>query len=1160
MRSPRGPFRIVLTLWVMLSCMALSAQDNSPFYGSRWDAQKLPQKAYAAHSVLAGGNWFSIGIRNTGIYKISYQDLLAMGFTSPIEGDKIRVFGHGGSMLPELTTYERPDDLTEVPRLLIDGGNALIDQADEGVVFYAEGPVVWVYDTLQQYLRHYKNYYTEHSVYFINYSGQPAMTFPTWNPVLIADTVVKSYIAYQYHELDSLNLMKTGKVWFGEVFNQITQRQYSFHFPDADTASPARIRVQVGVRSLDTSYFKVSAGDTTVINKVNPVDLNVNTDYCKTSLLKLSVIPEGDELDPLLEYLPFDDFSTAWLNYIEAEVTSHLRFRGGVLAFRNPGLSGHVLYEIEDVPANARLWRIAQPWDVREIPLQWTGTTASFTDSGDTVFEYVVFDESIFNTVELIGSVPNQDLHATAFPDMIIISHPDFMPEAQRLADFRRNTDGYDVLITTPREIYNEFSSGQQDPTAIRDFIRMLYVRAEGDSSLVPHYILLFGDGSYDYLDRLVPNSNYVPTYQTYNSWTPTASFVSDDYFVLLDVGEGPNASGLVDAAIGRLPAETPSEAAVFVDKILRYSSETDLLPPDLHPEPWQISNFSDWRNDVCFIADDEDGNLHLKQAEILAGLTDSLNYGINLHKIYLDAYQQEHTILGPRYPGANDALQKRMRSGALLVNYTGHGGETGLAEEGLVDMAMIEQWDNFFNLPVFVTASCEFSRYDNPAHKSAGEHVILNPGGGAISILSTTRVAFAHSNMIINTNVIRAAFDPGSSHRLGDIVMKGKVRTGLGVYIQNFTLLGDPAMKLAFPEYDIRIDSLNGDSIHASGDSLLAAYQQSLVGSVRDKNGIIISDFSGLIQLTVFDKPETIYTLANDPFSYSDPFISQTDVVYRGLFTVKDGVFRASFTLPADVSFRPGNARISMYAKSVDRDACATDTSLRLINTGINPSGNGQGPEIALYLNDRSFRDQGLCRSDARLIADIQDEDGINYYGAGFGHDLMMILDDDLANPVMLNDYFQPLADRPDSGNIAYPLMGLAEGQHQIRLRAWDVLNYPGEAVLDFYVSNTHDISLNHLSVFPNPSSDLVYFCFDRNETALIQWVQLTIKSTDGRTLYSHEEKLLPGDGIQVCTVWDGSDNNASAIRAGIYIYTVKLLDAAGAFRQYTGKLVRTE
>lgn len=1118
---------------------------------------------YVEHSALANGEWARVGVYNTGIQKITYEDLLTMGFSLPIESDKIRVFGNGGRMLPEVTSDPRTDDLIQVTRKISDNGDGWLDQPGDYLLFYAEGPLNWNFDEMNLTFTHQLNLYSDFSCYFINVSDSPGfqVNYINSDPA-IPDVYIDHFQDYMFHELDSVNLLRSGKTWFGEVFNTSDVKAFHFSFPNISETDTLFINTSLAARALDTSFFHINLFDNTADVLINMVDMNVNTDYIKMTLNKMKVMPESDNFDISITYEKPNESAIGWLNYIEAIATRALIFTGGQMSFRNCMTLGQGVaqYQINNISATCKLWDVTDPEQIKEIELILSGTDGYFRQSTDSLREYVLFDGTLFYSPVFIEKVKNQDLHGTGFPDLVIITHPSLKNQADRLADFHRNNDGFEVFVTEPQLIYNEFSSGKQDPSALRDFLRMLYLRAGNDSLLFPHYVLLFGDGSYDMKNRINPNTNLIPTYQTANSHTPTSSFVSDDFFGLFDDGEGPNAAGLMDAGVGRLPVSKIEEATALVDKIIRYSSRVDLLPPSSEPAPGQVSNFAEWRNTLTFIADDEDGNLHFKQAETLAKIVDSLSENANINKLYLDAFQQDETFLGPRYPAVREAINSIIAIGTLILNYTGHGGETGLAEERIVEISDIDGWNNYYNMPVVITATCEFSRYDNPAEESAGEHILLNPNGGGVAMFSTTRVAYAHSNMIINTNVLIAAFEKGSTRRLGDIIRIGKVRSGTGVYIQNFTLLGDPAMRLSVPEYKVSTTNLDGDSLSHGNDTIYSGQRITVNGYIADFEDNILTDFNGVTNIVVFDKPEKVSTLANDPQSYIANFYAQMDVLFRGTASVNQGLFSFSFTLPKDVSFRNGNARISYYAKSLEKDAAGYYDDLCLVNNENAGSGDGKGPDINMFMNDRNFVSDGMTSSNANLIADLIDNDGINFFGAGIGHDIIMVLDDDYVNPTVMNDYYSPAINDANRGTVLYSFEGLTEGQHKIWLRCWDVLNYTAESELTFIVRENHDLSLNHVKVFPNPMSNTTSFCFDRNKTTGNQWAQINIRTIDGRDVRLIEKELFGALDISVCLNWDGCTENGNAAPAGIYLFTLKITDNNGFHQQFSGKITKLE
>jgi hypothetical protein len=1120
-------------------------------------------RSYVSHSVLASGTWARVAVYQAGIQKITYGELASMGLPIPILADKIRVFGNGGKILPENTNDARPDDLKEISIYVEENGDGMINEADDYILFYGESVNTWTYNTISHAYAHQGNYYNDYSCYFINISDSAGKRVESISSdTATADVNVDQFQDYAFHELDSVNLLLSGKNWYGEVFNSQLVQTIHFNFPNISDTNYATLKVTLAARSYDTSYFHITACGETTDMTFAAVDENVNADYVRSAIVRDTILPLSSNMDVKIEYEKRIENSSGFLDYIEWNVTRSLIFTGGQMSFRNSETlnAGMANFQIKEVNAGNRLWDVNDPAHVKEISLSIVGSDASFKRETDSLHEYVLFDGTQFFVPVFLDLVQNQDLHFTSFPDMIIVTHPDFLEQADRLAEFHRENDGLDVMVVEPQIIYNEFSSGMQDPTAIRDFIRMLYVRAGGDSLLFPQYVLLFGDGSYDMKNRINPNTNFIPTYQTLNSTTPTGSFVSDDYFGLLDDNEGPNAMGLVDAGVGRLPVTTVDEANVVVDKILRYSSNVDLLPPSSNPSPDQISNFDSWRNEIAFIADDEDGNMHFKQAETLVKIKDSLNKELNVNKIYLDAFQQVHTSNGNSYPAAHDKINSQVEKGALIINYTGHGGVTGLSEEGVVKISDIDKWKNYYNLIVLITATCEFSRYDNPAEVSAGEHVLLNDVGGGAALFSTVRVAYAYSNMIINSNILIAAFEPGSTCRLGDIIRIGKVRSGTGVYIQNFTLLGDPAMKLAIPQYKVYTTGLQGDSLEPGSDTIYAGQKILINGFITDANGNILPDFNGEIYPVVFDKPAIKYTLRNDIQSNVAPFSTQEDILFKGRSSVTNGLFSFTFTLPKDVSFRTGNAKFSYYAKSMNNDAAGYYNDFALVNNGIQTAGDGKGPDIDLFINDRSFISNGITGNDPKLIADLKDDDGINFFGVGMGHDILMVLDDDFANPCILNDFYEPAMDSSGKGTIYYSFSDLSEGPHKLWLKCWDVLNFSSEAEISFIVRENHDISLNHVEVFPNPMLNEVQFCFDRNKTTGKEWVEIIIHSVDGKTIQTLEQELSGSPEISTCIKWDGSMQNGENAPTGLYLYTLKITDDTGNHIQYSGKIAKVE
>ncbi|MDZ7635752.1 MAG: type IX secretion system sortase PorU [Bacteroidales bacterium] len=479
--------------------------------------------------------------------------------------------------------------------------------------------------------------------------------------------------------------------------------------------------------------------------------------------------------------------------------------------------------------------------------------------------------------VRTVTAVPSQDLHSIAPADMIIVTHPLFEDHARQLAGLHLDDDGTSSVIVTPEQIYNEFSGGIPDAVAIRNFVKMVRDRGvTGGTTL--KYLLLFGDGSYENKTAPPLNSSYIPTWQSVNSHVGVLSFTSDDFYGLLDEGEG-EADGYLDIGIGRLPAADTASAGIMLRKIRSYL---------------RSSGMGSWRNVLCLVADDEDSNLHMLDAEGLSAAAANAAPPVTTQKIYLDAYRQVTSVTGDSYPDAARAIDDRMAAGCLIMNYVGHGNESGLAHERVIRTDNINSWKNKNMLPLFITATCEFSRFDDAdmnqatgaiaAKTSAGEMVLLNPDGGGIALMSTTRVVYSAPNYTLNRKIYDYAFSTapdGRSMRLGDIIRLAKVSSGTGMNKRNFLLLGDPALRLAWPvEGKVVTDSINGVSVDFATDTLKALSLITISGHLEDTDGNILSNFNGTVEPAVYDKASSVSTLANDGGSPTDlPRLRQRDL-----------------------------------------------------------------------------------------------------------------------------------------------------------------------------------------------------------------------------------------------------------------------------------------
>jgi hypothetical protein len=856
---------------------------------------------YAANSVLQSGNWYKVALSKDGIYKLSYSFFEDLGIDiAAVNPQNIRIYGNGGGMLPELNSTARKDDLVE-NAIFVQGEADGVFDATDYVLFYGKGPQKWTYNASScPKFSHKLNLYSDSAYYFINIDLGAGKRIQTQSSSsAIVTNTVSTFDDYAFHENDYVNFIKSGRQWFGELFDNISNYNFAFSFPNIDGSAPTSVKASIASRDLTSSanYSVVSqTGSTNIIIGSTPGDYY--SDYAIIGSSCYSFNPTSPSVVVNVAKLTSD--ALAWLDYIEINARRQLIMSGDQMSFRDAqsvGAGNVAKYSL--VSSNPiQIWDVTEPTNAFMQTINVSGTTFEFTLPSDTLKEFMAHNGNSYLTPGFSGTVLNQDLHALSNKDFIIVAHPDFYTDALQLAAHHESVDSLSTIVVTPQQIYNEFSSGAQDISAIRDFVKMFYDKA-GSADELPQYLLMYGDGSYDNKKRSGSNTNYIPTYQSFNSTVLTNSYVSDDFYGLLDDSEGLwAASDAVDIGIGRFPVRNRTESSVVLNKVLDYT-KTGFLPSTTNNGCSNLSSkspFGDWRNVVCFIADDEDGGLHQMDANKLATMVDTAANDFNVDKIYLDAYKQEATPGGNRFPTATAAIDNRVEKGCLIMNYTGHGGEVGLAHERVIEVSTINNWKNYNNLPLFITATCEFSRYDDPERVSAGEYVILNPNGGGIALFTTVRLVFASGNFIVNRDFYEKAFTPvaGKMPRLGDLYQHIKTEPGgNSVNSRNFALLGDPALTLAYPKYEVSTDTVNSIPVSISNsDTLKALSLVTISGFVRNSGGAIMNSYNGVIYPTVFDKKTTYQTLQNNATSPKVDFVMQNNIIYKGKATVKNGLF----------------------------------------------------------------------------------------------------------------------------------------------------------------------------------------------------------------------------------------------------------------------------
>jgi hypothetical protein len=693
-------------------------------------------------------------------------------------------------------------------------------------------------------------------------------------------------------------------------------------------------------------------------------------------------------------------------------------------------------------------------------------------------------------------------------------------------------------------------------------------------------YLLLMGDGSYNNRSRnLVNNSNFVPTYQSHITLSSTSSIATDDFYGLMDPDEGYYAedNGDIDIGIGRFTCRTVNEVKAVIAKIENYyRKDAAFAVNKVNTETCNTlseSPMGDWRNWLLFLGDDEDGAEHMDQSSKLSEIITPITTNYNYDKILLDAYQRFSTPGGPRYPDASEDFLKRMKKGALIFNYTGHGGEVGLTAERMIDIDIINNLDNFNKLPLFITATCEFTRYDDPGRTSAGELCLLNPKGGAIALMTTCRLAYSKPNFELNKILLNRLFriEPdGTRPKLGDAVRETKAYFRQSSLYANFHLIGDPALTLAYPEFKVLTSKINNVAVTPSGkDTLSALTKVTVEGFVADTAGNKLSNFNGVVYPTVFDKEQMVSCLMNSPSSatnYGDPsdppltpfqFKLQKNMIYRGKAEVTNGNFSFTFMVPKDISFSIGPGKISYYATNGLIDATGAYNQISVGGDPKNIVADNDGPQVDLFFNDKTFVNGGVTNEKPVLYADLVDSSGINTLGSGIGHDISVILDENGSKPLILNDYYEANLNSYQSGRVRYPYKDLSEGTHRLSFKVWDIQNNSNTVYTDFIVAKSAELALKQVLNYPNPFTTRTKFMFQHNQACNPLKVTIQVYTVSGKIVKTIQRSVtcegFTPEGID----WDGRDDFGDKLARGVYVYKLAILDVDNKKAEKIEKLV---
>ncbi len=1136
---------------------------------------------FTGTSVLSEGTWYKIATARDGVYRIDKALLSQLGInTSSLNPQQFNVYGNGGSLLPEENSAFRYDDIQQCAIVYSGNSTSTTFSDNDYFLFYAKGPDTWQLnqsgDLGRKRWEHKKHYYSDSAYYFIrtdDLSPKRIQTVPA-NDLPPTHTVSK-FQDYQYIENDIYNLLQSGRRFFGDLFDSNTSSQFTFNFPNVSTTDSASLEAEAAIRSVGgLSSFTFNLGGQS--NQTGSIQTGSGSTSPPAQLAssRINFTPSST---PIVVSVQLNKYSSTadvkgYLDYLRINVTRHLVLAGNQMKFRdtsNVGVGKIGQFELASVQTATRIWDISDITTPKEVTLSNVSGLASWKYSTDVLNEFIAFNATGFLTPVAAGAVSNQNLHAAENIDLVIISAPRNLAAAEQLAEIH-SAQGQNVLLTNPIAVFNEFSSGNPDVIAFRMLMKMLYDRANGDVEKMPQNLLLFGDGDYQKNKGLNAfMGNNVLIFETNESLDPLRSSVSDDYFVFLSDADNGSTANSLDTGIGRVCASNTSEALAYVEKVKAYISEnttTGTASCTVCDEDDVQSPYGNWRNILVFVADDQDGSglpfekVHLEDSDEFADFLQTNHPQYNIVKIYMDAYKQETTPGGERYPEVEVAIRNRVQNGALLVTYVGHGGERGWAHERVLDINTIKAWTNLYRLPVFLTATCELARYDNPEFKSAGELLVLNPKGGAIAMLTTTRVVTTGGNYEID----KAFFDVAMREKEIPNLTLGKInmltKNGLSNYNNqsraNFSLLGDPALKMSYPKHEVYSSHINGIEITQFADTLKALQEVEMSGYVADSDGNLLSNFNGYVYPTVFDKMTHVHTQNNDGGIVQE-FDTYNRVIFKGRATVTNGKFSYQFVVPYDINYSVGKGRVSYYALAGNNDGHGYDESFNIGSSLTGVQLNKIGPEVELFLNDSTFVSGGITDSRPYLLARLKDENGINTVGNGIGHDITLTIDNDIQNPVVLNDYYESDLDTYKSGKVKYQMLTLPVGNHTLTLKAWDVHNNSSTSSLDFIVTEDSELALKQVLNYPNPFTTNTSFMFEHNQSCETLDVRIQVFTVSGKLVKTITQTARQNGFRTEPIAWDGRDDYGDRIGKGVYVYKVEIRNNDGQKAEQYEKLV---
>ena len=1107
-------------------------------------------------SLLSSGTWVKIRVEKPGVYQLSHSSLRSMGFSTP---DRVKLYGLNVEVVPETGLFGDEGDLQELP----------LYRMSDKLLFYARGTTQWTLQTSKGVtsFTHFNNPYSKYKYYLLT-EGDSPMDFPTYSYETGSDAhETTDFPDYSLIESDGYSFMNSGRTFFESYdYQSGNSRNYNLDLPGLSDRGRVRLDVQFCAAGTTASELEVSLNDTVIGSITIPKLGNYDHGILRSGSFSVN---EGVKTKNTVK-LVHSRLSgiPGHLDYIRATYDRKLQLDGDYLLFR-PDTDGDVVFKVSGASDGTVVWRVSRDGEVESVKGSVSSGVLSvpFTSESE---DFTWMDEelvalnpsSTFPSPSVVGKIANQDLRSLSNLDLVIVvpANGKYVSQAQRLADAHTTYDSLRSVVLTIDKVYNEFSGGTPDATALRLFMKMLYDKASDESNR-PKNLLLFGDGVWD--NRMVTGAlqskspdDYLLCYESDNSLSKTESYVLEEYYGLVDDNIRNIANGIPRIGVGRLPVSSTHQAKGVVDKLIAYISNKEV---------------GSWKNLLCFICDDGNNNLHMDDGETVINSLKPYTSDFRIRRIYTDTYERETTATGSHYPNAKADIDKVMLDGALVMDYTGHGAPGQLAHEQLMVNKDFTTWSST-RLPLWFTAACDVAPFDMNKD-NIGESAILNIGGCAMGFIGTTRTVYSNPNRQMNIQFMKNVLSidaNGNQLTIGEALAKAKGDlTLMGSSTINrimYVLLGDPAIKLAIPFYNIVIDEINGKSTaDGESESVYAGELVTVKGHIETRGGEPDDNFNGWIYPTILDNEELVTCLNNskgetngndaniEPFQ----FYSRTKTLYSVVDSVKNGSFTFRFPVPLDNNYSGENGQISLYATNSDHshEANGGNTQFKIAGTSDSISTDTIGPAITpIYLNTDQFKSGDIVNETPLLMAYLSDKDGINMTGSGIGHDIEAMIDNDESTTYSLNSYFTTTPGDYSSGKVEFSLPTLPDGHHTLTIRAYDILNNPSTGTIDFYVNTGAKPKIFSLDI-NTPTSDNVLFTIsnDRPQTNLT--ISLQIYDVSGRLIYRTSETQFSPTTSYTFN-WNMNENESHLV-PGVYIVKAGISTANGPIATETKKFV---